>query len=382
MAGRRRGRGEGSIYRRKDGRWVGQYEVNGKRRYVYGKTRKDVAGNLTKAIAERDAGLVFDAQNFSLADYLDLWLDSVSGTLAPNTVRRHEELARLHIGPVLGRVKLSKLDPLRVQAFYRSKLAEGLSAATVVKIHSTLSKSLKQAVRWGLIPLNVCASVTPPRVPRTEIEPLDARQMEALLEAAKGTDLHALWVLLATTGLRIGEALALRWDDLDLDARTMRVNRTVFRSEVSQPKTKSSRRTVKLSRLAVGALRQHHRAARFVFCTASGNPINVSNLRNRSWKRLLERADLPSATRLHDIRHSTATLLLSRGVPVKVVSEMLGHADVSITLSIYAHVLPDMQDGAADAMDDALGGTAPTQRSDRSTGRGAFAPTDPMRRSA
>ena len=168
MAGRRRGRAEGSIYRRKDGRWVGQYGVNGKRRYVYGKTRKDVAGNLTKAIAERDAGLVFDAQNLSLADYLDLWLDSVSGTLAPNTVRRHEELARLHIRPVLGRVKLSKLDPLRVQAFYRSKLAEGLSAATVVKIHSTLSKSLKQAVRWGLIPLNVCASVTPPRVPRTE----------------------------------------------------------------------------------------------------------------------------------------------------------------------------------------------------------------------
>ena len=212
MAGRRRGKGEGSIYRRKDGRWVGQYEVNGKRRYVYGRTRKDVAEKLNKAIAERDAGLVFDAKNLSVDEYLDRWLDTVRGTLAPSTVRRHEELARIHVKPALGKTKLSKLDPLQVQSFYRSKLDEGLSAATVVKVHSTLSKSLKQAVRWRLIPLNVCSSVTPPRIARTEIVPLDARQMKALLKAAESTDLHALWTLLATTGLRIGEALALQWE--------------------------------------------------------------------------------------------------------------------------------------------------------------------------
>ena len=351
MAGRRRGRGEGSIYRRKDGRWVGQYEVNGKRRYVYGPTRKEVAEKLNKAIAERDAGLVFDAKNLFVGEYLDKWLATIRGTLAPNTVRRHEELTRIHIKPALGKAKLSKLDPLRVQSCYRSKLDEGLSAATVVKIHSTLSKSLKQAVRWRLIPLNVCESVTPPRIARTEIAPLDARQIKALLKAAEGTDLHALWVLLATTGLRIGEALALRWNDLDPEARTLRVNRTVFRNVLSQPKTQSSRRTIKLSGLAMGALRQHPRTADLIFCTGSGKPINVSNLRNRSWKRLLGCAGLPPSTRLHDIRHSTATLLLSRGVPVKVVSEMLGHAGVGITLSVYAHVLPDMQDEAAKAMD-------------------------------
>ena len=350
----RRGKGEGSIYRRKDGRWVGQYEVNGKRRYVYGRTRKDVAERLHKAIAERDAGWVFDSKNLSLAEYLDRWLDTIRSTLAPNTVRRHEELTRIHIKPALGKVKLSKLDPLRVQTFYRSKLEEELSAATVVKIHSTLSKSLKQAVQWRLIPLNVCEAVTPPRVSRTEIAPLDARQMKTLLNAAEGTELYALWVLLATTGLRIGEALALRWDDMDLETRTMRVNKTVFRNEVSQPKTSSSRRTVKLSRLAVGALRHHRRKGSFVFSTGTGRPINVSNLRNRDWKKLLGCAGLPATTRLHDLRHSAATLLLCRGVPVKVVSEMLGHADISITLSIYAHVLPDMQDGAADAVDDAL----------------------------
>jgi integrase len=354
VAGRRRGRGEGSIYRRKDGRWVGQYEVNGKRRYVYGRTRKEIAQKLNRAIVERDAGLFYDCENLTLAEYLDRWLDSIRGTLAPRTVRRHEELTRIHIKPAIGKVKLSKLSPLQVQSLYRRKLDDGLSAATVVKIHSTLSKSLKQAVRWRLIPLNICASVSPPRITRTEIEPLDARQMKALLKAAEGTDLYALWVLLATTGLRIGEALALQWDDLDFEARTLRVNRTVFRGQVSQPKTSSSRRTIKLSRLAVGALRHHQRKGAFVFSTSSGRSINASNVRNRSWKTLLQKADLPQSTRLHDLRHSTATLMLTRGVPVKVVSEMLGHADVSITLSIYAHVLPDMQDGAADAVDDAL----------------------------
>jgi integrase len=178
--------------------------------------------------------------------------------------------------------------------------------------------------------------------------------MKALLKAAQGTDLYPLWALMATTGVRVGEALGLRWEDLDLDARTLRVNRTVYRGQTCLPKTDSSRRTIKLSRLVIEALRQHPQQCGWVFPTSIGTTINVNNLRYRSWKRLLERAHLPSGTRIHDLRHSSATLLLSKGVPIKVVSEMLGHSDVSITLSIYAHVLPDMQDGAAEAMDDAL----------------------------
>jgi integrase len=178
--------------------------------------------------------------------------------------------------------------------------------------------------------------------------------MKALLKAAEDTDLYALWVLMATTGVRVGEALGLRWDDLDLDARTLRINRTVYRGQGSQPKTSSGRRTIKLSKLATEALKQHPRTSEWVFATNKGTTINPNNLRFRSWKWLLDHAGLPSGTRMHDLRHSAATLLLSRSVPIKVVSEMLGHADVSITLSIYAHVLPDMQDKAADAMDDAL----------------------------
>jgi integrase len=180
-----------------------------------------------------------------------------AATLAPNTVRRYGELTRIHIKPALGKAKLSKLDPLRVQSFYRSKLDEGLSAATVVKIHSTLSKV---AQAGGAVEADTPERL---RVGHTTAHCKDGDSLfgcppdEALLRAAEGTDLNALWVLLATTGLRIGEALALRWDDLDSRARTLRVNRTVFRNVVSQPKTKSSRRTIKLSGLAIGALGQH-----------------------------------------------------------------------------------------------------------------------------
>lgn len=350
----RRGKGEGSIYRRKDGRFVGQYEVNGKRCYVYGKTRKDVAVRLTKAVAERDEGLWFDSEDLNLDEYMDRWLESLRGTVSPQTVRRHEELSRIHVKPELGSTKLSKLNPLQVQSLYRTKIEEGLSPTTVAKIHSTLSKSLKQAVGWRLVAYNVCLAVTPPRPEQHEIEPLNTRQIKALLKTAEGTDLCALWVLLVTTGLRIGEALGLRWDDLDLDARTLQVNRTLSHGEVGAPKTKGSRRRVRLSKMAVSALKLHPRHSDWVFCTSRGTPLNSSNLRNRAWKELLKEAGLPASTRIHDTRHSAATLLLGRGVPVKVVSEMLGHADVRITLSTYAHVLPDMQDGAADAVDDAL----------------------------
>lgn len=349
-ARKRRGRGEGSVYRRKDGRWVGQYGVEGKRRYVYGDTRAEVSKRLTAAVAERDKGLVFDAGNLALPDYLDLWLGSVRGTVRESTWVRHEINVRVHIKPNLP-CRLDKLHGLQVQALYRRKLDQGLSPASVLKIHATLTKALKQACGWRLVPQNVCESVTLPRLEKAEVKPLDAGQMGALLGAARGTELHALWVVMSTTGVRVGEALALSWGDVDLAGRRLRVSKTLYRGVVGQPKTSNGRRTIRLCSLAVEALRGHRRRGDFVFSTGSGGPINVNNLRHRDWKRLLARAGLPPRTRLHDLRHSAATLLLARGVPIKVVSEVWGHHDVAFTLRVYGHVLPDMQDKAADAMD-------------------------------
>jgi len=149
---KRRGRGEGSIYRRKDGSWVAQYPVGDKRRYIYGKTRKDVATRLSKAIAERGSRLVYDSENLKVADYLDRWLDSIKDTLRKRTWQRHEEITRLHLKPTIGGVKLDKLSAVEVQSLYRSKLDFGLSPRTVQIIHATLHKALKQAIRWSLVP--------------------------------------------------------------------------------------------------------------------------------------------------------------------------------------------------------------------------------------
>jgi integrase len=354
-------KGEGSVYRRGDGRVVGEYEdANGKRRYISGKTKAEVRTKLRKLLSDRDAGIAYDSENLTTGAYLDKWLDAVKDTVRQRTWQRHEEVVRLHLKPTVGNAKLDKLSALKVQTMYRQKLDEGLSPHSVEIIHVTLHKALKQAVRWSLIPRNVMEAVTPPRPAKTEITPLTQEQVKALLRAAEEDKLYAFYVLAVTTGMRNGELLTLQWRDIDLEAGTLQVQRTIFNGQVNAPKTTSSRRTIRLSKLATNALKQHRinaakqRISEWVFSTNAGGPISVHNVHNRSWKPLLKRVGLPSGTRMHDLRHSAATLLLSRSVPVKVVSEMLGHADVSTTLSIYAHVLPDMQSETASAMDEAL----------------------------
>src|ERR671932_456631 len=183
----RRGNGEGSIYRRKDGRWVSQYTVytaNGpKYRYIYGKTRQAVAEKLTKAMADRDGGLIFDAGKMTVGEYLDRWLsDSVRGTVRASTYERHEGIIRTHLLPSLGRIKLKSLTPTHVRGLHREKLDAGLAPATVRKIHSTLHKALTQAVSDGLIPRND-AAVKAPRPDPEEMHPLSAEEASALLKA-------------------------------------------------------------------------------------------------------------------------------------------------------------------------------------------------------
>jgi integrase len=159
-------------------------------------------------------------------------------------------------------------------------------------------------------------------------------------------------MLAITTGMRQGELIGLQWKDVDLDDGTLRVNRSVYEGVVSPPKTNAGSRTIRLSKLALAALRQHRvstakrRISEWVFPNANGTPIGHQNLHNRSWKPLLRYAGLSHSVRFHDLRHSCISLLLAKGVPVKVVSEMAGHADISVTLSVYGHVLPDMQDTA------------------------------------
>jgi integrase len=351
---KRRGNGEGSVYRRKDGLGVGQYKIEtpsgAKTKYICSKTRKGAASKLADALAERDSGLVYDCGSVSLGDYLGRWLEATKGTVRERTWIRAEVDVRVHIDPSLGKSRLDRLSALRLQSFYGMKLDSGLSPRTVQIIHATLHKALKQAVRWQLNPRNVAESVDPPKAEEKEIEPLDEGHARGLLKAAEGDELEALYVLAITTGMRSGELLGLKWEDVDFRAETLRVNRTLFNGRVHPPKTSKSRRCIRLSRPALVALKNHGRTGEWVFCTGVGTPISVHNLHNRSWKPLLKKAGLPHE-RFHDLRHTCATLLLTKGVHPKVVQELLGHSSISVTLDTYSHVLPNMQEKAVAAMD-------------------------------
>ena len=373
---RKRGNGEGSIYRRKDGRWVGQYLVytadGPKYRYLYGKTRQDVSKKLTKAMADRDGRITFDAGTITVSEYLDRWMkDSVRGTVRLSTVERHEINVRVHINPALGQVKLKSLTPAHVRALHREKLDSGSSPATVRKIHSTLHKALAQAVADGLIPRNA-ADVKAPRPAPDEMRPLSEAEARTFLEAASDERFEALYVLAITTGLRRGELLGLRWDDADLEKGTLRVGRALVREggryTLGDTKTKRGRRQVNLTPRTVNALKAHRKRQLeervslaglyedqgLIFATSAGTPIQPENLVKRSFKPLLKKTGLPEI-RFHDLRHTCATLLLGRGVHPKIVQELLGHATIAMTLDTYSHYLPSMGDQASGAMGDAFG---------------------------
>ncbi len=356
---KRRDKGDGSVYRRKDGRVVGEWtDALGRRRYVSGKSKNDVKAKLRKRLAEAEAGEVYDDGGLTLGDYLDKWLGNVRGTVKERTWERHAEVVRLHIKPTLGAAKLAGLDALKVQSLYTAKLDSGLSPRTVQIVHATLHKALKQAVRWRLVPRNVCGDVDPPRPPRREVRPLSAGEARALLDAVRGDPLEALYVLAVTTGMRQGELLGLQWADVDFDSRVLRVRRTVWAGKSSAPKTAASRRQIGLGGRAARALAEHRDRAtgsEWVFASKTGRtPIGVHNFLNRSWCPLKRKAGLPEATRFHDLRHTCATLLLGRGVHPKLVQALLGHASIEMTMNTYSHVMPEMSGAASRAMDAAL----------------------------
>ena len=376
------GNSEGSIYpHKKNGKKVGYrgaYVVHTaegpKRRYVSGKTRDEVHDKLIEALGNRAQGLVFDAGSLTVGEYLTRWLkDSVRGTVRVSTYEVHRHMIEPHIVPALGRLKLKDLNPTHVRGIYREKLDAGLSAATVRKMHSILRKALKQAVLDGLIPRNVCEAVKLPKVERKEITPLNREQAKTLLEAANsaGDRLEALYVLAIHTGMREGELLGLKWEDVDLERGVLRLRRALVREggkvTLGDLKTPKSRRSVRLTRDAADALSAHlqrqleemermgslYQPGGLAFATESGTLINPSNLRNRSFKPLLKHAGLPDIC-FHDLRHTCATLLLSQGTHPKLVQELLGHATIAMTLDTYSHFLPSMGDQTVRAMEAAL----------------------------
>lgn len=371
--GRKRGNGEGNIYQRKDGRWEARISLpGGKRKNYLAKTRQEASKLMAAGLRDLENGLAIVSDNRTVGQCLNDWLKTAEGSVRPSTLKSYRTWVLVHLIPSLGNIKLRRLSPEQVQRFYRQKLDEGLSPTSVSHIHAVLHKALEQGVRWRAIPLNITDLVDKPKVMVREMKVLSPDQAKALLVTAEGDRFEALYVLALATGMRQGELLGLRWDDIDLEDRRIQVQANLQRTKeglvLISPKTSRSRRRVALGEVVIAALRRHQarqgaeRLAagsawddrNLVFCNTLGRPVEATNLLRRALKPLLNRAGLPPI-RFHDLRHTAATLLLSKGVHPKVVSDMLGHSQIGITLNTYSHVLPDMQRDATAAMDSILG---------------------------
>ena len=386
----KRANGEGNVYQRANGTWEARVThfdpVTGqrKRRSFYGPTAASVRAKLKEAQKRIDDGVpVVDAKQ-SIASWLSHWRATTlaASSRAESTKAQYADLARKHLEPApFGSIKLDKLRPSDVEALILAMRAKtklkgddevrALSDSTIRSTYGVLRLALDGAVRDGLLARNPAAAVPRPGVERRETRHLSAGDAAAILNAAEGMRYHPALVLIATTGLRRGEAAALRWEQVDLDAATLRVvattSRVGKRLVTSAPKTERSRRTVPLSQGVVAMLRNHKRqqaeermkAANvwedhgLVFCTEVGRPVEPRNL-----LREVELAAAKAGTAdigVHSLRHAAATALLESGTHIRAVADLLGHSSVSITGDIYASTSDDTARNAVDGLSAALG---------------------------
>lgn len=352
-------------------------DATGKRRYfnktIHG-TKKDAQKYVNSALREKDLGIFVEPASMSLNDYLNKWLETAAKPrVAQTTFDNYEFLLKRHIRPSLGQRKLSDVKPLDVQKIYQSMTESGLSARTVRYTHTVLSSSFKQAVKWEMLSRNPCEAVELPRIARNEMQAVSPAQAQKFLEAAKDDKHGIVFAFALATGMRPEEYLSLKWSDIDLQKGSATVQRTLIWRKgggwyFGEPKTKQSRRTMPLPASLIRDLTIHKRrqtehrfklGAKYennelIFTAEFGTPVYHRNLFQRHFKKLLEKAELPTSFRLYDLRHSCATLLLWAGENPKVVAERLGHASIVLTLDTYSHVLPDMQQGASDKLETML----------------------------
>lgn len=338
---------------------------------VYGETAAEVRQEVTRLLAELDQGRPVNRKSETLADYLPRWLEETHARkIGPTTLDHYRRYVERHVLPYLGQVRLDRLTPRHVQEWVSTLLKAGQSPSSVRRYHAVLSGALQQAMRWELVGRNVARLAELPskgkRLP-VRITPAEAR---AIVAAIQGDRLEALYLLCLTTGLRQGEALALRWSDLNLPARTLTVTRSlaVVRGKfvVKEPKNESSKRTVPLSATAVAALqahraRQHAERLRLgaawvksdlVFSDEGGHYLHRTKA-TRGFQACLQRVGL-AHLRFHDTRHAAAGLLLGAGRSLKEVSELLGHSSITMTADLYGHLADEAKRPAAEAMDELL----------------------------
>jgi integrase len=359
--------GEGCIAQRKDGRWQASVMVDGKRRFVYGKTEREVKRKLSELKKQAAiAGGMPNPGTRTVNDLLVAWLENASD-LKPTTLAHHRMICDTYVCDTLGKIRLSKLTPDRIQRLYT-----GLSPSVADKVHRVLHRAFEIGVLWRWLADNPCDRVLKPKYRAQRKAMWTPEQLLVFIEGGSDHWLYPLWVVAIATGLRSGELRALTWDDVDFDSNRLHVGATMHRLDGeyvrTEPKTTDSTRVVGLPQEAIAALRrQRVQQAEWrlkageawahlglVFTGETGKPIHRSVPKN-ALQRECRRLGLPMMT-MHDLRHLHASLLLEAGLPVPQVSKRLGHATPAITMSIYAHVMRQDDDAATIAISQALRG--------------------------
>jgi integrase len=380
-ARKRRTRGEGSIYEapKGSGKWRAATFVTDPvtglrtRRFLSGPTADAVRRKLTKLQSDADRGATGAGPRLSTGTYLKRWADTVGPTIRPSTLRGYRGHVETYWIPLLGSIPLARLAPTDIEKAMATLTARGLSANTIRGARATLRRALSRAVRDGLVVRNVATLAAPPRMPAWEIEYLSIDAIRSMIEATAADEFGAAWTIAVTTGLRLGELLGLAWSDIDAAGATLTVRRSLARDadggwSLAEPKTNRSRRTIPLPSAARAALedqRGRQDAAKasigkawqdragLIFTDSVGRPIPPGHL-SKTWRATANRLGIAAPFRA--LRHSAATAWLTSGVPLIVVSEALGHTNLTITAQHYAAVAPELRSATATAMDRVLGG--------------------------
>lgn len=352
---------------------LGKDNVTGKYRYqwltVRG-SRKDAEKKLSEVLHQVNTGSYMIPGKVKVTEYFDRWLaEYAQVNISPRGFERYRDIVRDYFKPVIGNLLLTQLKPEHLQKCYSDWQKKGLSAGTVSYHHAVMHRALVTAVKWGLVSRNVADAVDVPRVRRGDMQTWDEHELARFLEASKTSQYYELFYLALFSGMRRSELLALRWQDIDLILGQVSVSRGLHHLKdgsyvYTQPKSAKSRRTIALSPATSLMLKRYYETKQMdasmmgikvadsdlIFSTLEGKPLRPNTV-TRAWSTLAVKSGI-KRIRLHDARHTHASLMLKQGIHPKIVQERLGHSTIAMTLDVYSHVAPGMQEAAAQRFDD------------------------------